>query len=241
MTRAILVVDDNRHMVRTMVDLLRLEGWEADGTHSGEEAVEAVRVRSYDVLVMDVRMTGMNGVEALRAIRAFRPRLPVILMTAYSAVELLQEAERLGALCILPKPLPLADLVATLESALREEPSVLVVDDDPEFLRTLCEILAARRIPALRAGTLAEALGLLAREHPGVVVLDLKLSDHEPQEAVLAIRRLSPAVALILCSGYPELLEAMAETLPREWFSACLRKPFPPERLIETVYALTRR
>lgn len=242
MTRRILVVDDNRHMVRTIVDLLGLQGWEADGANSGEEAIEAVRVRRYDVVVMDIRMTGMNGVEALRALRAFRPQLPVILMTAYSATELLREAERLGALRILPKPFPVADLVATLESALRDQPGVLVVDDDPEFLRTLCEILAARQIPTLRAATLAEALGLLEREHPGVVVLDLKLDGGgRPQDAVLAIRRSSPAVALILCSGHPELLEATVAALPRQSFSACLRKPFPPELLIETIDALSGR
>jgi two-component system response regulator HydG len=240
-TRTILVADDNRHLVRTMVDLLRLQGWEAAGAYSGEEAIEAVRMRRYDVLVMDVRMNGMNGVEALRAIRAFSPRLPVILMTAYSATELLREAERLGALRILPKPFPITELVAILESALRKEPSVLVVDDDQEFLRTLCGVLISREIPCLQAATLEEALGLIEREHPGVVLLDLKLQEGQPQDAVLAIRRLSPAVALILCSGHSELLETTTAAFPQQWFSACLRKPFLPEKLIEIIHALAGR
>ncbi len=238
MSRAVLVVDDNRHMVRTLVDVLRLQGWQADGASSGEEAIAGVRGRRYDAVVMDVRMTGINGVEALRAIRDSHPRIPVVLMTAYSATELLREAERLGALCILPKPFPIRDLVTTLESALREQPGVLVVDDDPEFLRTLCELLAARQLPTLHAQTLEEALGLLEREHPGVVVLDLKLGEVQPRDAVLTIRRASPAVALILCSGHPELLEATAAALPRSSFSACLRKPFAPEELIATLHAL---
>ncbi len=241
MSHTVLVVDDNRLLVRTIVDVLRLQGWEAQGAYSGEEAVEAVRAGSYDVLVMDVRMSGINGVEALRAIRGFNPRLPVILMTAYSVGELLREAERLGALCVLPKPFPIAELVVTLESALREQPSVLVVDSDPELLRALCEVLDARHIPTSRAGTLAQALSLIEQEHPGVVVLDLKLDGVQPQDAVLAIRQLSPAVALILSSGDPQLLDETAEALPRQWFSACLRKPFPPEKLIEAIRSLTRR
>jgi DNA-binding NtrC family response regulator len=238
---AVLVVDDDRHMVRTISDLLRLRGWEVVGVLSGEEALEAVRTRRFDAAVMDIRMAGMNGVETLRAMRDGQQRLPVIFMTAYSTTELLREAERLGALRILPKPFPLADLVESLEQALLARPTVLVVDDDAEFLRTLGTLLRMRNVPTIEASTLPQALELVEREQPGVVVLDLKLGDVEPRDAVLAIHRLSPAVALILYSGHAELLEQTTTELPAPYFSAALRKPFQPDKLLELIDAVARR
>lgn len=233
--RAILVVDDNRLLVRTLVDVLRLHGWQAEGAHSGEEAVAAVRATPYDLLVMDVRMTGIDGVEALRAIRAERPHLPVVLMTAYSTAELVREAERLGALALLPKPVRLPDLAAALESALREQPTVLMVDDDPDLLRAVGRLMAARAVPMERAATVAEALGLLDRGQPGVVVLDLAIDHGQPHDCLVVLRRPSTAAALILHSASPPVL---ASPPGPSSFSACLRKPFPPEKLLATIRAV---
>lgn len=239
MKRRVLVVDDDRHMVRTISDVLRLRGWEVDGAYSGEEAVEAVGKTPYRALVMDIRMAGMNGVEAFRAIRGIAPALPVVFMTAYSATELLREAERLGALRIFAKPFPIHELVSTLENVLVQQRSVLLVDDNLEFLATLRAVLVSRGVPTLQASSLDDALRLLEAEHPGVVILDLKLAEVDPRDAILAVRRVSPAVALILYSGHPDLLQATTAEFPAHWFSACFKKPFHPEQLLETLDALT--
>ena len=60
-------------MVRTLIDIVRLQGWNPDGAHSGEEAVEAVRENAYQAVLMDVRMAGINGVDAFKAMKALRP------------------------------------------------------------------------------------------------------------------------------------------------------------------------
>lgn len=232
MNRRVLVVDDDRHMVKTLCDVLRRRGWQPDAAYSGEEAVEAAVGGHHGAILMDVRMSGMDGVQAFRAIRAAQPEVPVILMTAYSTRGLMEEAERLGVLRILAKPFPLADLLGLLEQAVDGGECVLVVDDDPEFLTTLCGLVQARGHLALRAASLAEALETLERQAPEVVVLDLKLDDVEPQEAILAIRRASPGVALILCSGYPGVMAETVSSCPARWFHAALQKPFDPERLI---------
>lgn len=231
MSRRILVVDDDRHMVKTLCDVLRRRGWSPQAAYSGEEAVAAAG-RRFAAILMDVRMSGMNGVEALRSIRQAQPEIPVILMTAYSTRGLLDEAVRLGVLRILPKPFPLPELLALLDGATREGESVLVIDDDPEFLSTLCSVVEERGHRALRAATLDEALETLERREPEVIVLDLKLDGVEPREAILAIRRVSPEVVLILCSGYPAMIEETVSAYPSRWFHAALRKPFDPERLL---------
>ena len=236
--RRILIVDDDRLMVRTLRDILSLRGWETDGVHSGEEAVAAIRVNEYAVVLMDVRMSGMTGVEALREMRALRPDLRVILMTAYAATELLAQAERDGALHVFPKPVELERLMDTLDAVIADARCVLIVDDDADFLRTLAELVAARGYGTLRAGTLDEALALLQAQLPGAVMLDLRLDGLEPRENVLAIKSVSPAVALILYSGHPLALEQTTGSLPPKFIRGVLQKPFPPDRVFELLDAI---
>jgi len=236
--RRILIVDDDRLMVRTLRDILSLRGWETDGVHSGEEAVAAIRVNEYAVVLMDVRMSGMTGVEALREMRALRPDLRVILMTAYAATELLAQAERDGALHVFPKPVELERLLDTLDAVIADARCVLIVDDDADFLRTLADLVAARGYGTLRAGTLDEALALLQAQLPGAVMLDLRLDGLEPRENVLAIKSVSPAVALILYSGHPLALEQTTGSLPPKFIRGVLQKPFPPDRVFELLDAI---
>jgi len=236
--RRILIVDDDRLMVRTLRDILSLRGWETDGVHSGEEAVAAVRVNEYAVVLMDVRMSGMTGVEALREMRALRPDLRVILMTAYAATELLAQAERDGALHVFPKPVELERLMDTLDAVIADARCVLIVDDDADFLRTLADLVAARGYGTLRAGTLDEALALLQAQLPRAVMLDLRLDGLEPRENVLAIKSVSPAVALILYSGYPLALAQTTGSLPPKFIRGVLQKPFPPDRVFELLDAI---
>jgi two-component system response regulator HydG len=233
MTRRLLVVDDDKQMVRTLVDVVRLHGWEADGAHSGEAAVDAVRERDYAVVLMDVRMTGINGLEAFKAMKAVRPGVRVILMTAYTATEILAEAEREGALRILSKPVALAGLIEILKAATVVSRGVLVVDDDAAFLKTLRSVLEQNGYATFTAATLDEALGKLETTSPGAVVLDLRLNGITAPETVLAIKHVSPSVALILCSGHGAALEDATSSMSLRLIHASLHKPFSPNALLE--------
>ena len=230
--RRILIVDDEEQMVKTLGDIVRLHGWEADGAFSGEEAVECVRKRDYSVVLMDVRMAGITGVEALKAMKAIRSGIRVILMTAYTATEILAEAEREGALRILSKPVALAGLLVVLEQATRESRCVLIVDDDAAFLRTLRELLEQNGYGTLAAETLDEALEMLESGFPAAVILDLRLDGVTAPQTVLAIKRVSPSVALILCSGHAAALDETVSSLPPRLIHASLHKPFAPDTLL---------
>jgi DNA-binding NtrC family response regulator len=230
--RRILIVDDEKQMVRTLADIVRLHGWDADGAYSGETAVEAVRKRDYSVVLMDVRMAGITGVEALKAMKAVRPGIRVILMTAYTATEILAEAEREGALRILSKPVALAGLLVVLEQATKESRCVLIVDDDAAFLKTLRKLLEQNGYGTLTARTLDEALEMLESGFPTAVILDLRLDGVTAPATVLAIKRVSPSVALILCSGYPGALDETMSSMPPRLVHASLHKPFTPDTLL---------
>jgi two-component system response regulator HydG len=220
-------------MVRTLVDVVRLHGWEADGVYSGEEAVEAVSERDYAVVLMDVRMTGINGLEAFKAMKKIRPSIRVILMTAYTATEILAEAEREGALRILSKPVALEGRIEVLTQATAESRCVLVVDDDAAFLKTLRKVLEQSGYATFTARTLGDALEMLESASPGAVVLDLRLDGITAPETVLAIKHVSPSVALILCSGYAAALDETTSSMSPRLIHASLLKPFSPNALLE--------
>ena len=87
MTRRVLVVDDDRQMVKTIRAILDHRGVESTPAYSGEEAVAAaVAVHPpFGAVLMDVRLPGMDGVEACLQMHAAHPDMPVILMTVYAA------------------------------------------------------------------------------------------------------------------------------------------------------------
>lgn len=242
MKGTVLVVDDDRQMVKTLSAVLKLHGWTTVGVHSGEEAIRAARERRFQAVLMDVKMPGINGVEAFREMRRTRPGTPVILMTAYAAHDLLEQAEREGALMIMPKPISWPTLLALLDRTDTKARSVLLVDDDPAFLACVGDVLATHGRRVIKAGSLSEALRHLDDQTsaPAVVVLDLKLNGLQPAEAVVAIKELSPAIVMILCTGYPGLLDQTMAAVPAEWIHAGLTKPFAPEHLIELLDALIR-
>ena len=237
--RPILVVDDDRSMAKTVCDILRRRGWAPTQVHSGEAAVQATATRRFAAVLMDVKMPGMNGVEAFRAIQDTQPGTPVILMTAYAAPDILAQAEEEGVLRILPKPIPWQTLGTVLDEIREWDGSVLVVDDDPAFLETLEGILDKAGHQVRRARSVAEAVLLVAMAQPSAVVLDLALEGQPPKESVAALRRVSPSVILILCSGHPQLMEETVAALPRHWIYARLIKPFPPDHLLHLLNAAT--
>lgn len=112
----LLIVDDDRFIVRTLTDILRLKGYQAEGAYSGEEALTAVERCPYDAVLMDIRMPGLSGVEVFRLIRRCLPRTRVILMSAYTDSELAAAAEQEGVVRVLPKPVDMAEVLTLLES-----------------------------------------------------------------------------------------------------------------------------
>lgn len=98
--------------------LLARWGFAVASAADGREAVERVAERPFDVVLMDIRMPDMDGIAALKAIRTYNPAVPVVLMTAYSAVESAVEAMKSGAVDYLIKPLDFDLLKATLTKTL---------------------------------------------------------------------------------------------------------------------------
>ena len=117
----ILVVDDEVGMLEVCADTLRrLPDTEILVESQSPRAAERIGAESFDLLIADVRMPGVNGVELLRLARQHDPQLPVLMLTAFPTVETAVESMKLGAADYLTKPFRPEDLIAAVRRLLEE-------------------------------------------------------------------------------------------------------------------------
>lgn len=237
-TGRVLVVDDDVMMAKTLAEILQLRGWEVATAFDGAAAVAAATAERFDVVLMDIKMPGMNGVQAFKAMKAANPATKVVLMTAYAAQELIGEAEREGVMRVLAKPLNVGKLLEYLAAVLESKQPLLLIDSDRAFLDTLDEVLRLRGYDTLRAGGIDEAVAMMNRQQPAAILLHMHLGSVTSAEAVLAIHKVSPAVALILYSGRPDAVGEMTQEVPASFVTAYLQKPFAVERLTGVLDAI---
>jgi Response regulator containing CheY-like receiver, AAA-type ATPase, and DNA-binding domains len=114
----ILLVDDDDQLRDSFYNLLSMEGHDVRAAASGEAALVMAEESLPDAVIMDVRMPGMDGLATLRLLRKREPRLPVIIMTAYSTTESAIEAIKIGAFDYILKPFDIPDILALLDKAL---------------------------------------------------------------------------------------------------------------------------
>jgi DNA-binding NtrC family response regulator len=235
MTRRALVVDDDRAMVKTLTDILQLNGWQVRPAYSGEMAVSAAVNEPFDVVLMDVKMPGIDGVDAFRAMKRARPGIRVILMTAYAAPDRVSEAERAGVVRVLSKPVNVPELFQLLANHLDGDRPVLIVDDDTAFLRTLADVLKVRGYAVATAKDLSHATRLMAEQRPLAVLLHLRVADEHVRETVAQVHAANPDAAIVLYSGRPDSVSGAVHDLPREWVYAYLQKPFAVHQVTDVL------
>jgi two-component system response regulator HydG len=114
----ILIVDDDPGHLTTLKTILKSWGYRVEGADDGQSALDLIRERPFDLILMDVRMARMSGLEALKHIKTYNPAIPILIMTAYSSVESAVEAIKAGAYDYLTKPLDFEALKLTIERAL---------------------------------------------------------------------------------------------------------------------------
>ena len=178
----ILIVDDQLSMAETLADGLAEHGYEAIALESSRQAAARLGGEEFDALVTDLRMPDIDGLELLKISRASVPMRPVLVMTAYSAVESAIESIRQGAFHYLTKPFKVEELALFLERALedsrlrheaaalrttlRERFGLRNVVGNSEAMRALGDLVervAAANASILLTGETGTGKGLIAR------------------------------------------------------------------------------
>jgi two-component system response regulator PilR (NtrC family) len=115
------VIDDEPVIRDVLSQLLTSEGYEVEISASGEEALEKFPSQSFDVILLDLLMPGMDGIEVLRRIRKIDPQAAVIIITAYGSVESAIAAMKIGALDYVQKPFKHDGLLVAVAKAVERK------------------------------------------------------------------------------------------------------------------------
>ena len=117
MSFSVLVVDDERDFLEPLVERLELRNLRATGVDNALDALKHLDANPVDVVVLDVKMPGMDGITALKEIKARHPTVEVILLTGHASVESGMEGLELGAFDYLIKPVKLDELMERILEA----------------------------------------------------------------------------------------------------------------------------
>lgn len=113
----VLVVDDEADFRETIVKRLQKRQLHVSGAESGEKALELMAAQPFDVVVLDVKMPGLDGIETLREIKKKNPLVEVILLTGHASMESGIEGMKLGAFDFVMKPAALDELMEKIRQA----------------------------------------------------------------------------------------------------------------------------
>jgi DNA-binding NtrC family response regulator len=115
----VLIVDDEEDFLNTLLNRLKKRGIDVAGSRSGEQALELVKEKIFDMVILDIKMPGgMDGIETLREIKKIRPEAEVLLLTGHGSVETSVEGMKEGAFDYLLKPVKLETLLEKMAKAL---------------------------------------------------------------------------------------------------------------------------
>ena len=120
----LLLVDDESAYVNVLFNRLNKRGFEVTKSFGGAEALQILRRKEFDVVILDLKMADMDGLEVLKIIKLLDPNLQVIMLTGHGSVTACRQGIEMGAYDYLMKPCTLAELVEKIEAAFREKQRV---------------------------------------------------------------------------------------------------------------------
>jgi CheY-like chemotaxis protein len=177
----VLVVDDEPDVRWLLAGVLRDKGLEVATAEDGQAALEQISREPPDVILLDLKMPGLNGIQVLEQVKGMAPHMPVVIVTAYGDLPSAVQAMRLGAYDYLTKPFDNDEIVFTVRRALEKRE------------------LEAARLKAAKVATLLEAARGLSHEinNPLAAILgQAQMLERELREAKAANR----VKAIIECS-----------------------------------------
>jgi DNA-binding response OmpR family regulator len=197
----ILVVDDSEAICRALRDLLTMSGYTVRTAPSGERALQILETASIDLVITDLKMSGISGIQLLKKIKEKTPALPVVILTGFGDMDSVVEAMRGGVADYLKKPFSVNEVLQVTERELKRSKQLQAVAAVPIALTattaaapkpTCIFIFSAREadgidkvLSALRAETTAESVLLI--EDSGHVISAKGLSNERDMPSLAAL------------------------------------------------------
>ena len=221
----VLIVDDDPDIRSNVRDILNDLGYFTDVADDGPAALRLVEKSSYDVVLLDFKMPGIDGATVYSRIKKMRPETVAIMVTGFADNNGVQRALDAGTWRVLRKPVDVAEMLSLIEDAV-EAPLVLVVDDDGEFCENLWQLLRTYDFRVSIASSVKDALAIADTISCQAAVVDMRLADGSGQQVVDWIRKAQPNTRVVVISGsFEELSSAQNADI-------ALVKPVDFEQLI---------
>jgi DNA-binding NtrC family response regulator len=236
----ILVVDDNQDLLETFAMILKRRGYHVQTASDGLTAVDKFKEHNFDVTLMDIVMPEMNGVDASKKIKEIQPEAPIILMTAYTDEDLIQNAKDEGVCQVIHKPIHIDQLIDLINETAGSQP-ILIVDDDADICETLTQILEVQGYEVLSAASGEEAVMMTKGTSFQIAFIDVKLPKIDGLETLLRLKEINPDIIVIMMTGFRNEVKEALDKAQAASAITCLYKPFDPAIAAELVKKINKK
>ena len=175
----ILVAEDDQRLLKSLLHILKINHFSADGVSNGTDALEYAGTGEYDGLVLDIMMPGLDGIQVLKKLREAGVTTPALFLTARSEIAQRVEGLDAGADDYLPKPFSTSELLARLRAMLRRKDTYtpdLLAFRETVLNRSTYELVCAGRTQSL-GGKEFQVLEMMM-QHPHVILSAERLITH---------------------------------------------------------------
>jgi DNA-binding response OmpR family regulator len=207
--RPILIVEDDVDLAENLVEILQDAGYVAEHVTTAERALERIERGGVAGVITDFRLPGLGGVELIHKLRERGVPLPVVVMSAFMDRRVATQAEEVGALDVLAKPLDLKRLFALVAAFVEPGTQVLIVEDNEAFAENVAEALSEEGFSSSVGPTGTEALG----KHilPRMALVDLRLPDRSGIDVARRLFARDPTIRIVFITAYGDELHKMLE------------------------------
>ena len=129
----ILIVDDEKNIVRSLTEILTDEGYEVTNTEDGIKALEIIQKDPPDLVLLDIWLPGMDGIEVLKTVKVYHPEIEVLIMSGHGTIDTAVKATKLGAQDFIEKPFSLDRITQSIAGVLKNKNSRLRTEDNPTY------------------------------------------------------------------------------------------------------------
>ncbi|OGR84926.1 MAG: hypothetical protein A2901_01525 [Elusimicrobia bacterium RIFCSPLOWO2_01_FULL_54_10] len=229
----ILVVDDQASMRLTLKGILAKRGYEVYVAEDGLKALEEIKKRDYGLVIMDIKMPGLNGVDAYIKIKEINPKVPVIMMTAFALEDEIRRAIHEGAYAVLYKPFDMERILEVIGECIENKTLILLVDDSVEDRASYKVILERKGYKVMETQSGEECIKSIKERKFQVILLDLQLPGINGLETLKQIKTVRPDLPVIMVTGHSQT--EMMENAMKSGSFAYLSKPVDITKLMEVI------
>ncbi len=215
-TIRLLIVDDEAEFLQAVQPGLTRRGFHVTLAESGQAALGLLSSEQFDVVLLDVKMPGLDGVDTFREIKRIAPSLPVIMLTGHGNIQQAFETSREGVYDYLAKPCDLDQLANVVRQAAADraaaqvqaispvtELRLLLVDDDRDFVESITPALERRGVTVTAALDGATALARVAESRFEVALVDVRMPDMDGLTVLRQLRQRDPLLEVVVLTGHP--------------------------------------